>query len=161
MGKYSKRPYVEMVIPSIHDKTLTPAGSEKLVALLFVQYSPTKLGLGKDKFDWTEEHRKQFISNTYSVMDEYAPNFSSSVVHEDILFPPDLERIFGLTGGNIFHGSIGLDSIYFNRPMAKWANYKSPVEGLWRCGAGTHPGGGVMGAPGRNCAKKIIKSRVL
>lgn len=85
-------------------------------------------------------------------MEEYAPGFTKSVIHEDILFPPDLEEVFGLTGGNIFHGALSLNSLFFSRPMPGYSDYKSPYKNLFMCGSGTHPGGGVMGAPGRLCA---------
>lgn len=153
-GTFSKRPMVEMVIPSMVDPTLTPEGSEKLVCNLFVQYAPNTLGNGQV---WDEENRNQFIKNTYDVIDEYAPNFSKSVEFQDVLFPPDLERILGMTGGNIFHGALDFNNVFFSRPMPNYANYESPVKGLWSCGSANHPGGGVMGAPGRNCALRLLK----
>ena len=93
------------------------------------------------------------------MVDEVAPGFSERVVHREVLAPPDLERIFGLTGGNIFHGAMGLDRLAFMRPFAGWARHRTPIDGLYLCGAGTHPGGGVMGACGRNAAAVILCDR--
>ena len=112
----------------------------------------------KDGKSWDKESRAEFIKNTYNVVEEYAPGFSKSVVHEDILFPPDLEEIFGLTGGNIFHGALSLNSLFFSRPMPGYSNYNSPFGNLYMCGSGAHPGGGVMGAPGRSCALQVLDS---
>ena len=152
-GKISKRPMIEMVIPSFLDPTLTPDGSEKLVANMFVQYAPFTL-----KEEWNQKVKDEFIQNTFDVIDEYAPNFSKSVEFNDVLFPQDLERILGMTGGNIFHGALDFNNIFFSRPMPNYSGYQSPVGGLWSCGSSNHPGGGVMGAPGRNCALKLLKS---
>ena len=153
-GTYSERPMVEMVIPSMLDPTLTPKDSKHLVAQLFVMYSPNNLKNGQ----WDQETKQKFIQNTYRIIEEYAPGFTDLVLHEDVLFPPDLEQIFGLTGGNIFHGAIDLHNLFANRPQPNYANYSGPFNGLWRCGSSTHPGGGVMGAAGRNCALKMLKS---
>lgn len=154
-GNFSKRPMVEMVIPSMLDPTLTPAGAEKLVCNMFVQYAPNKLSGGRT---WDDKNKEQFIKNTFDVIDEYAPNFSKTVEFKDVLFPPDLERIINMTGGNIFHGALDFNNVFFSRPMPGYARYKSPVKGLWSCGSSNHPGGGVMGAPGRNCALNILNS---
>ena len=116
---------------------------------MFVQYAPYKL---KDGKPWDNESRAEFIRNTYKVVEEYAPGFTESVLHEDILFPSDLEEVFGLTGGNIFHGALSLNSLFFSRPMPGYSDYKTPYNNLYMCGSSTHPGGGVMGAPGRLCA---------
>ena len=144
---------VELVIPSILDPTLTPPGEEKLVAAMFVQYAPNKLSNGT----WDKANRDQFIKNTFDVIDEYAPNFSSIVEFKDAIFPPDLEDIINMTGGNIFHGALDLNNMFLSRPMPNYASYQWPIEGLWSCGSSNHPGGGVMGAPGRNCALKILE----
>lgn len=141
-----------MTIPSVLDKTLVPKNSEDLVITLFVQYSPYNLNGG-----WTPEAKNQWKNTVYKTIDEYAPNFSKSIVFEDILTPKDIEEVFGLTGGNIFHGALSLNNIFFSRPNPYQAHYKTHIEALYRCGSDAHPGGGVMGAPGRNCANEILK----
>lgn len=154
-GISSKRPVIEMTIPSVLDKTISPPGQH--VINLFVQYTPYKLSEGS----WQDSNvRKAFAERCFSLIDEYAPGFSSSVVGYDMLTPPDLEREFGLTGGNIFHGAMGLDSLFLMRPAKGWSDYRTPVKGLYLCGSGAHPGGGVMGAPGRNAAAVVLEDHV-
>lgn len=155
-GKFSKRPMVELVIPSMLDPTLTPPNSEKLVAAMFVQYAPNTLSDGRK---WDQATKDEFIKNTFDVIDEYAPNFSKSVEFKDVLFPPDLEEIINMTGGNIFHGALNFNNVFMSRPMPGYSSYEWPIKGLWSCGASNHPGGGVMGAPGRNCALRILNSK--
>ncbi|EEC69728.1 hypothetical protein OsI_39233 [Oryza sativa Indica Group] len=151
-GVSSTRPVIEMTIPSVLDKTISPPGQH--VINLFVQYTPYKLSEGS----WQDSNvRKSFAERCFSLIDEYAPGFSSSVVGYDMLTPPDLEREFGLTGGNIFHGAMGLDSLFLMRPAKGWSDYRTPVKGLYLCGSGAHPGGGVMGAPGRNAASVVLE----
>ncbi|KAJ1254994.1 hypothetical protein BS78_K301800 [Paspalum vaginatum] len=151
-GTSSKRPVIEMTIPSVLDKTISPPGQH--VINLFVQYTPYKLSEGS----WQDSNvREAFAKRCFSLIDEYAPGFSSSVVGYDMLTPPDLEREFGLTGGNIFHGAMGLDSLFLMRPVKGWSDYRTPVKGLYLCGSGAHPGGGVMGAPGRNAAAVVLE----
>ncbi|KAK3137100.1 hypothetical protein QOZ80_5BG0447960 [Eleusine coracana subsp. coracana] len=151
-GVSSKRPVIEMTIPSVLDKTISPPGQH--VINLFVQYTPYKLSEGS----WQDpDVRKSFAERCFSLIDEYAPGFSSSVVGYDMLTPPDLKREFGLTGGNIFHGAMGLDSLFLMRPAKGWSDYRTPVKGLYLCGSGAHPGGGVMGAPGRNAASIVLE----
>lgn len=154
-GQICRRPMVEMVIPSILDDSLNKTGDGNLIASLFVQYAPTKLANGRG---WDDEARNEFIDNTYKVIEEYAPGFRESIVHQDVLLPPDLERIFGLTGGNIFHGALGINNLFFSRPMPGYANFNTPYKNLFMCGSGGHAGGGVMGVPGRLCAQKVIES---
>jgi phytoene dehydrogenase-like protein len=103
--------------------------------------------------------RDGFADRVCALVDEVAPGFSASVLHREVLAPPDLEQLFGLTGGNIFHGAMTLDRLGPLRPFPGWARYRTPVGGLWLCGAGTHPGGGVMGACGRNAAREILRER--
>ena len=148
-GEVCKRPMVEMVIPSIFDASLNKTGDDNIIATLFIQYAPTKLKNGKD---WDEASRKQFLDNTYNTIEEYAPGFRKTVVHEDMLLPPDLERIYGLTGGNIFHGALSINNLFFSRPTPGFANFNTPFNNLFMCGSGQHAGGGVMGGPGRLCA---------
>ncbi|OEL15887.1 Pyridine nucleotide-disulfide oxidoreductase domain-containing protein 2 [Dichanthelium oligosanthes] len=154
-GVSSNRPVIEMTIPSVLDKTISPPGQH--VINLFVQYTPYKLSEGS----WQDSNvRKSFAERCFSLIDEYAPGFSTSVVGYDMLTPPDLEREFGLTGGNIFHGAMGLDSLFLMRPAKGWSDYRTPVKGLYLCGSGAHPGGGVMGAPGRNAASVVLEDLV-
>uniref|UniRef100_A0A0V0IHP9 Putative pyridine nucleotide-disulfide oxidoreductase domain-containing protein 2-like n=2 Tax=Solanum chacoense TaxID=4108 RepID=A0A0V0IHP9_SOLCH len=151
-GLPSRRPIIEMTIPTVFDKTISPSG--KHVIGLFIQYTPYKPSDGS----WENSvYRESFAQRCFSMIDEYAPGFSSSIIGYDMLTPPDLEREIGLTGGNIFHGSMGLDSLFLMRPVKGWSNYRTPIEGLYLCGSGTHPGGGVMGAPGRNAAHVVIE----
>ena len=150
-GQYSREPIIEMCIPSSLDPTLAPPG--KHVVSLFNQYTPYELKDGQ----WDDDTRERFADKIFDVIEDYAPGFKASVIGRDILSPPDLERIFGLTGGNIFHGAISLDQLYFMRPVASMSNYQSPIEGLYLCGSGAHPGGGVMGAPGYQAALAALR----
>ncbi|KAL5821384.1 hypothetical protein ACOSQ3_023266 [Xanthoceras sorbifolium] len=151
-GLPSPRPVIEMTIPSVLDNTISPPG--KHVINLFIQYTPYKPSDGS----WSDPaYRESFAKRCFSLIDEYAPRFSSSIISYDMLTPPDLEREIGLTGGNIFHGAMGLDSLFLMRPVKGWSNYKTPVQGLYLCGSGAHPGGGVMGAPGRNAADVVLQ----
>ncbi|KAJ4804342.1 Pyridine nucleotide-disulfide oxidoreductase domain-containing protein 2 [Rhynchospora pubera] len=150
-GIPSRRPIIEMTIPSILDKTISPPGQH--VVNLFVQYTPYKLSEGS----WRDPVvRESFARRCFSLIDEYAPGFSASIIGYDMLTPLDLEKEFGLTGGNIFHGAMGLDSLFLMRPTKGWSGYRTPLKGLYLCGSGAHPGGGVMGAPGRNAASVVI-----
>lgn len=151
-GLPSRRPVIEMTIPSTLDNTISPPG--KHVINLFIQYTPYKPSDGT----WEDPvYREAFAQRCFKLIDEYAPGFSSSVISYDMLTPPDLEREIGLTGGNIFHGAMGLDSLFLMRLVKGWSNYKSPLKGLYLCGSGAHPGGGVMGAPGRNAALVVLE----
>ncbi|KAL9341080.1 hypothetical protein Peur_067299 [Populus x canadensis] len=151
-GVPSRRPVIEMSIPSVLDKTISPPG--KHVINLFVQYTPYKPSDGS----WGDSaYRESFAQKCFSLIEEYAPGFSSSIIGYDMLTPPDLEREIGLTGGNIFHGAMGLDSLFLMRPVKGWSSYRTPLQGLYLCGSGTHPGGGVMGAPGRNAAHVVLQ----
>ena len=119
---------------------------------MFVQYAPWQPAGST----WDAE-RDRYADRVLSLVDEDAPGFSTSVPHREVLAPPDIERIFGLTGGNIFHGAMTLDRLLFMRPLPNWSRYRTPITNLYLCGAGTHPGGGVMGACGRNAAHQILK----
>ena len=147
-GRPSSRPVVEMTIPSSLDPTLAPPGHH--VASLFTQYAPYSIPGG-----WTPQAKAAYAQSVFAVIDEYAPSFSSSILHYEVLTPPDLEAEFGLSGGNIFHTAMGLDQLWWLRPVKGWARYRAPVKGLYLCGAGMHPGGGVMGSPGKNCADVV------
>jgi phytoene dehydrogenase-like protein len=150
-GELPERPIVELTLPSSVDDTLAPQGHH--VASLFVQYAPYAPAQGWDAL------RDPFADRVLALVDEVAPGFSASVLQREVLAPPDLERIFGLTGGNIFHGAMSLDRLGFMRPLPGWARYRTPLAGLYLCGAGTHPGGGVMGACGRNAALEVLRDR--
>jgi phytoene dehydrogenase-like protein len=148
---WSKEPVVELVIPSTLDDSLAPAGAH--VASLFCQHFPYEVKGGWDS------RREEAADHIIAHVDRYAPGFAASVVGRLALSPLDLERRFGLTGGDIFHGKMGLDQLFSARPMLGAADYRMPVPGLYLCGSGAHPGGGVTGAPGHNAAKAILKDR--
>ncbi|GAB5359919.1 hypothetical protein AAMO2058_000583500 [Amorphochlora amoebiformis] len=151
-GIPADRPVIEMTIPSSQDTTVAPPGQH--VVQLFVQYAPynvdPQVGSWKD-----ETFKEQFIENVFAVIEEFAPGFRESILYIDALSPLDLETEFALHKGNIFHGALGLHQIGWARPMMGWANHRTPIEGLYLCGAGTHPGGGVTAATGRNCAQAV------
>ncbi len=149
-GHYSRRPYIDMVIPSLTDPSVAPAG--KHVLSCFVQYAPYKLAEGT----W-DEQREAFGDNVIDTIAEYAPNIKDIIVGRQILTPLDLEREFGLTQGNIFQGELSLEQLFFLRPVAGWAYYRTPVDNLYMCGSATHPGGGIMGANGRIASQVILK----
>jgi phytoene dehydrogenase-like protein len=149
-GHYSRRPYIDMVIPSLTDPSVAPPG--KHVLSCFVQYAPYKLAEGT----W-DEQREAFGDNVIDTIAEYAPNIKDIIVGRQILTPLDLEREFGLTQGNIFQGELSLEQLFFLRPVAGWAYYRTPVDNLYMCGSATHPGGGIMGANGRIASQVILK----
>jgi phytoene dehydrogenase-like protein len=149
-GRPSSHPMVDCVVPSTKDPTLAPEG--KHVATAFVQYAPYELADGT----W-DDHREAFGDRVLETISEYAPGFSSSVVRREVLAPVDLEDRFGLIGGNIFHGEMSLDQMFSLRPSGLIGGYTTPVSGLYLCASGTHPGGGVMGAPGHNAARVVLR----
>jgi len=149
-GCFSRRPYLDIVIPSLIDPTMAPPG--KHVMSIFVQYAPYGLSGG-----WNDAQREAFGDTVIETLAEYAPNIKRAILHRQVLTPWDLEQIFGLTEGNIFHGELALHQLFFLRPVPEWANYRSPIAGLYQCGSGTHPGGGITGAPGRLAAMEILK----
>ncbi len=149
-GRPSETPILECTIPSAVDPTVAPAG--KHLMSMFIQYAPTTLRAGH----W-DEVKESFADRCFALMDEVAPNFSRSVIERQVLSPLDLERRFGLTGGNIFQGAMTPQQLFFMRPVPGYADYRTPVRGLYLCGAATHPGGGVMGACGYNAAREILK----
>jgi phytoene dehydrogenase-like protein len=149
-GALPTLPLIELTLPSALDPSLAPQGH--YVASMFIQYVPYEI-VGSS---WDVE-RDRFADRVFSIVDEVAPGFSQSVLHHEVLAPPDIERIFGLTGGNIFQSAMSLDRLLFMRPMPGWSRYRTPISGLYLCGASTHPGGGVMGACGRNAAREIIR----
>jgi phytoene dehydrogenase-like protein len=147
---WSRKPIVEVVIPSTLDETLAPPGQH--VASLFCQHVAPQLPNGES---W-DAHRDTVADLMIDTVNAYAPNFKAAVLGRQINSPLDLERTFGLIGGDIFHGALSLDQMFSARPMLGYGNYRGPLHGLYMCGAGTHPGGGVTGAPGHNAAREII-----
>jgi len=147
---WSREPIVEMVIPSTLDDSLAPPGSH--VASLFCQHVAPQLPGGES---W-DAHRERVADLMIETVSRFAPNFKASVLGRQIMSPLDLERTFGLTGGDIFHGRLQLDQMLSARPMLGYGNYRGPLPGLYMCGSGTHPGGGVTGAPGHNAAREIL-----
>jgi phytoene dehydrogenase-like protein len=147
---WSRKPIVEVVIPSTLDDTLAPAGQH--VASLFCQHVAPQLPNGES---W-DTHREAVADLMIDTVNAHAPNFKAAVLGRQIMSPLDLERTFGLVGGDIFHGALSLDQMFSARPMLGYGNYRGPLQGLYMCGAGTHPGGGVTGAPGHNAAREII-----
>ena len=148
-GAFSRRPYMDIVIPSLSDPTIAPPG--KHVMSCFVQYAPYHLSSGT----W-DDQRDALGDAVLDTLAEHAPNIKDIVLHRQVVTPLDLEREWGLTEGNIFQGELSPDQLFFMRPVPGWAQYRTPVRGLYLCGAATHPGGGIMGAPGRNAARKIL-----
>ena len=147
-GDFSRHPYMDIVIPSMIDPGMAPPG--KHVMSVFVQYAPYHLNGG-----WNGERREAFGDAVVDTIARYAPNIRSLIVGRQVLTPPDIERITGLSEGNIFQGELALHQLFFLRPAAHWAKYRTPIRGYWQCGAGTHPGGGIMGASGRLAALEI------
>ena len=148
-GEFSSRPYLDMVIPSLLDPSMAPPGRH--VMSIFVQYAPYRLNGG-----WTDARREAFGDAVVNTIAEYAPNLKSSILHRQVITPADIERTLGLSEGNIFQGELSLQQMFFLRPAAAVSRYRTPIQDLFQCGAGTHPGGGVMGASGRNAARVIL-----
>jgi len=149
-GHFSRKPYIDMVIPSLTDPSVAPAG--KHVLSCFVQYAPYRLAQGT----W-DDQKQAFGDNVINTIAEYAPNIKDIIVGRQVLTPLDLEREFGLTQGNIFQGELSLEQLFFLRPVAGWAYYRTPIHNLYMCGSATHPGGGIMGANGRIASQVILK----
>jgi phytoene dehydrogenase-like protein len=149
-GRFSRRPYMDIVIPSLTDASLAPPG--KHVMSCFVQYAPYHLREGS----W-DTQREAFGDAVINAIAEHAPNINNIILHRQVLTPLDIERTFGLTEGNIFQGELTLEQLFFLRPVPGWAQYVTPVERLYMCGSATHPGGGIMGAPGKNAAERILR----
>jgi phytoene dehydrogenase-like protein len=155
-GSFSRRPYINVVIPSTVDPTVAPPG--KHVMSCFVQYAPYEIAEGPAR--WPEK-REAFGDAVVDTLGEYIPGFRDSILHRQVLTPWDLEQEFGLAEGNIFHGELTLDQLSFLRPAAGFARYRTPLERLWLAGSGAHPGGGIMGAPGALCARAMLQARAL
>ena len=149
-GQFSRRPYIDMVIPSLTDPSVAPPG--KHVMSCFVQYAPYNLKEGS----W-DDKRDEFGDAVVDTIAEHAPNIKDLIRDRQVLTPLDLEREFGLSEGNIFQGELTLEQLFFLRPAPGWAQYRTPIKNLYMCGSATHPGGGIMGAPGRNAALQMLK----
>jgi phytoene dehydrogenase-like protein len=148
-GEFSRNPYMDIVVGSMIDPGMAPPGQH--VMSIFVQYAPYALNGG-----WNDEKREAFGNAVIKTLARYAPNIESLIVGKQVLTPADIERITGLSEGNIFQGELALHQLFFLRPVPEWAKYRTPINGFWQCGAGTHPGGGIMGASGRLAALEIL-----
>jgi phytoene dehydrogenase-like protein len=148
-GEFSRKPYMDIIIPSMIDPGMAPPGRH--VMSCFVQYAPYNVNGG-----WTDAKREAFGDAVINTLSRYAPNLKSLILHRQVLTPADIERTTGLSQGNIFAGELALSQLFFLRPFAGIAKYRTPIRGYWQCGAGTHPGGGIMGASGRLAALEIL-----
>ena len=156
-GVPATRPVIELTIPSSLDATLAPPGCH--VASLFCQFAPYDLAPAAGG-SWADPGFKEsFADRVFAIVEEHCPGVASSIVGRDVLSPLDLERKFCLIGGDIFHGQLSLDQMWSARPVLGHASHRAPIKGLYMCGAGTHPGGGVSGNPGRNAAREILRDR--
>jgi phytoene dehydrogenase-like protein len=149
-GTWSPRPYLDISVPSVTDPALAPAGAH--VMSITAQYAPRRL----KNASWSDTSAA-FADAVIGVIAEYAPNLKSLILHREVITPVDLEETYGLTGGHIFHGELALDQLFTMRPLLGWARYRTPIQGLYLCGAGTHPGYGVSGLSGLNAAREILK----
>ena len=149
-GSFSRKPYLDITIPSLTDPSLAPPG--KHVMSVNVRYAPFKLKAGH----WND-YRGALGDTVIDTISEYAPNLKDIILHRQVLTPLDFEQEFGLTDGNIFHGELTAEQLFMLRPVPGWAQYRMPVPRLYMCGSGAHPGGGVMGAPGRLAALEMLK----
>jgi len=150
-GRSSSRPYIDCIMPTLVDPSMAPPG--KHVMSCFVQYAPYHLSDGRT---WDDAERDAFGESVISTLEERFPNIRNLILHQQVLTPLDIERITGLTEGNIFQGELSLEQLFFNRPVPGWARYRTPIKDLWMCGSATHPGGGIMGAPGRIAALELL-----
>jgi len=150
-GRFSSRPYIDCIIPTLVDPSMAPPG--KHVMSCFVQYAPYHLSESRT---WTDAERDAFGETVISTLEERFPDIRNLILHRQVLTPLDIERITGLTEGNIFQGELSLEQLFFNRPVPGWARYRTPIKDLWMCGSATHPGGGIMGAPGRIAALELL-----
>jgi len=153
-GNFSRQPYLEATIPSLTDPTLAPDG--KHVMSIYMQYAPYKLKGGWDQNG--EAQRKALGQTVVQTLAQYAPNLPEMILTHQIITPQDLEDIYGLTGGQIFHGDLALDQFFTMRPLLDWARYKTPITNLYLCGSGTHPGAGLTGGSGANAAREILRN---
>ena len=149
-GRWSRDPYCDTLLPTMTDPTMAPPGKHYMS--VFVQYAPVKLSTGA----WTDQDRDDFGSAVINQLAEYSPNLKDLIVHAEVRSPQDIENEIGLTSGNIFQGELTMDQMFFNRPFPGYAQYRGPVKGFYMCGSSTHPGGGVMAAPGANAAREML-----
>jgi phytoene dehydrogenase-like protein len=149
-GEFSSEPYMDITIPSVSDDSLTPKGAH--VMSIHVQYAPYQLKRG----DWTSR-REEFGDSMIKTLSTYVPNLSSLILSRQVITPLDLERTYGLSGGHILHGEPALDQLFTFRPIPGWAQYRTPIKGLYICGSGAHPGGGITGAPGANASREVLR----
>lgn len=154
-GRFSKQPFLDIVIPSLSDPTVAPPG--KHVVSCFVQYAPYHLAEGPET--WPSQ-REAFGDAVVDALETVAPGIRESILHRQVLSPWDLEQEIGLTEGNIFHGELTLEQLAFLRPAPGWAHHRTPIRGLFLCGSGTHPGGGIMGTPGALAARTILGGKL-
>jgi phytoene dehydrogenase-like protein len=152
-GRFSAQPYLDVVIPSVLDPSLAPSGQHLMS--ITMQYAPYHLRQGSN--GWEGQQRKALVDTIIDTLAQYAPNLKDLIRHCQIITPLDWERNYGLTEGNIYHGEMTLDQLLFMRPVAGYGQYRTPIARLYLCGAGTHPGGGVTGAPGYNAAREILR----
>jgi phytoene dehydrogenase-like protein len=150
-GNFSRHPYIDMVIPTLTDPSVAPPG--KHILSCFVQYAPYKLRPG---LNW-DDQKEAFGDNVINTIAEYAPNIKDIILYKQVITPLDLEREWGLTEGNIFQGELSLEQLFFLRPVPGYAQFRTPIKNLYMCGSATHPGGGIMGGPGRLAALEILK----
>ena len=150
-GHFSADPFQDVMIPTMIDPTMTPPGKHFMSC--FVQYAPPKI----EGRDWTDADRDAFGQTCLNQIERFSPGFKNRVLHVEVRTPRELEAEVGLTEGNIFQGELTFDQLLFNRPVPGYAQYRSPIRDLWICGSSTHPGGGVMGAPGRNAAAEVLR----
>src|SRR5438552_2087215 len=153
-GTFSRRPYIDIVIPSLTDPSVAPPG--KHVMSCFVQYAPYKL---KPGLNW-DDLKEDFGNTVIDTISDYAPNLKNIILHKQVVTPLDLEREWGLSEGNIFQGELSLEQLFFLRPAPGWARFRTPIKNLYMCGSATHPGGGIMGAPGRLSALEVLKDGI-
>ncbi len=150
-GGFSRRPYMDIIVPSTLDPTMAPPG--KHVMSIFVQYASYEM----PEFGTPDQQRDAFGNAVIDTLTEFAPNLKDIILHKQVLTPWDLEQSIGLTEGNIFHGELTLDQLFFARPAPGWADFRTPIRGYWQCGSGTHPGGGITAGPGRLAALEILR----
>jgi phytoene dehydrogenase-like protein len=153
-GGFSKRPAMEISTPTMVDPTMAPPG--KHVMSIFVQYAAYNM----DEYGNRDQQREAFGNAVIDTLSEFVPNLKEIILHKQVLTPWDMEDQIGLTEGNIFQGELTLDQLFFFRPAAGWADYRTPIRNYWQCGSGTHPGGGIMAGPGRLAAREILGGKL-
>ena len=152
-GRFAKEPYIDMIVPSMIDPDMAPPG--KHVMSCFVQYAPYDLEGG-----WDDAKREAFGETVISTIERYAPNIRRAIIGKQVITPVDIERIAGITGGNIFHGELLLHQLFFMRPATQWSSFRTPLRGYYLAGSGAHPGGGIMGAPGKLAAETVLRDGI-